>query len=134
MTFQPSPALSLLTGNQHLPSRQSIEMIQMRRNFLRIVGGWLLLRPLVAVSPIGTGLAAAQSLGRHGVSLFGQLKYPPKFAHFDYVNPVAPKLGTVPQGAFGTYDNFNVVVAGWKGDLAAGIHLIYESLLMPFAG
>ena len=45
-------------------------------------------------------------------SLFGDLKYSTRFAHFDYVNPQAPKGGTVRQAAFGTYDNFNVVVAG----------------------
>jgi microcin C transport system substrate-binding protein len=28
---------------------------------------------------------------RHGLSLFGDLKYPPGFKHFDYVNPAAPR-------------------------------------------
>ena len=32
---------------------------------------------------------------RHGLSLFGDLKYPPGFKHFDYVNPNAPKGGVV---------------------------------------
>ena len=32
---------------------------------------------------------------RHGVSLFGDLKYPAGFEHFDYVNPNAPKGGIV---------------------------------------
>ena len=68
---------------------------------------------------------------RHGLSLFGQLKYPAQFAHFDYVDPSAPKLGTARQGAFGTFDNFNTIVAGWKGNLAAGIDLTYELLLTP---
>ena len=68
---------------------------------------------------------------RHGLSLSGQLKYPGRFAHFAYVNPRALKLGTVRQGAFGTYDNFNVVASGLKGNLAAGIDLIYEQLLTP---
>jgi microcin C transport system substrate-binding protein len=30
---------------------------------------------------------------RHGLSLFGELKYPADFEHFDYVNPDAPKGG-----------------------------------------
>src|SRR5262249_1749298 len=40
----------------------------------------------------------------------------------------APKGGTVRQAAFGTYDNFNMVVAGWKGKLAAGVSrvVVYE--------
>jgi microcin C transport system substrate-binding protein len=68
---------------------------------------------------------------QHGLSLFGDLKYPAQFAHFDYVNPSAPKAGTVRQAAFGTYDNFNMVVAGWKGKLAVGLDFIYETLLTP---
>jgi hypothetical protein len=68
---------------------------------------------------------------QHGLSLFGDLKYPVGFAHFDYVNPNAPKGGTVRQAAFGTYDNFNMVVAGGKGKLAVGLDLIYETLLTP---
>ena len=32
---------------------------------------------------------------RHGLSLFGELKYPQAFKHFDYVNPNAPKGGSV---------------------------------------
>ena len=35
------------------------------------------------------------------------------------------------QSALGTYDNFNMVVAGVKGNLAAGIDLIYDTLLLP---
>ena len=29
----------------------------------------------------------------HGLSIFGDLKYPAGFKHFDYVNPAAPKGG-----------------------------------------
>jgi microcin C transport system substrate-binding protein len=67
---------------------------------------------------------------RHGVSLFGDLKYPAGFGHFEYVNPDSPKGGTAQQIALGTFDNFNSVVAGVKGSLAAGIDLIYETLLV----
>ena len=35
------------------------------------------------------------------------------------------------QIAFGTYDNFNLVVSGVKGSLAAGIDLIYDTLMVP---
>jgi microcin C transport system substrate-binding protein len=67
---------------------------------------------------------------RHGVSLFGDLKYPPGFTHFDYVNADAPKGGTARQAASGTFDNFNGVVARVKGSLGAGIDLINETLLV----
>jgi microcin C transport system substrate-binding protein len=68
---------------------------------------------------------------RHGLSLFGDLKYPAGFGHFDYVNPSAPKGGLVRLSAFGTFDNFNPVVAGVKGSVAGGIDLIYDTLMAP---
>jgi len=76
----------------------------------------------------GPGAAAPAGAWRHGTSLFGGLKYPADFRHFDYVNPAAPKGGTVRQGAFGTFDNFNPAVAGVKGDLAAGIDFAFDTL------
>ena len=72
---------------------------------------------------------AQEKTWRHGLSLFGELKYPPGFARFDYVNPNAPKGGAVRQIAFGTYDNFNMVVAGVKGSLAIGIDLVSDTLM-----
>jgi microcin C transport system substrate-binding protein len=65
---------------------------------------------------------------RHALSLFGDVKYPADFKRFDYVNPDAPKGGTVRQIAVGTFDNFNLVVAGVKGNLAAAVALTYETL------
>jgi microcin C transport system substrate-binding protein len=65
---------------------------------------------------------------RHGLSLFGDLKYPAGFKRFDYVNPDAPKGGAVRQIAVGTFDNFNIAVSGVKGSLAP-IGLIYERLM-----
>jgi microcin C transport system substrate-binding protein len=67
---------------------------------------------------------------RHGLSLFGELKYPQGFKHFDYVNPNAPKGGSVRLNAFGTFDNFNLAVAGLKGTAAAGIGLAFDTLLV----
>jgi microcin C transport system substrate-binding protein len=67
----------------------------------------------------------------HGLSLFGEPQYPEGFRHFAYVNPSAPKGGTVRQIAFGTYDNFNLVVAGVKGSLAGGLDLILDTLMAP---
>jgi microcin C transport system substrate-binding protein len=81
--------------------------------------------------PAWTGAAQAQDkVWRHGISLFDDLKYPTGFKHFDYVNAAAPKGGAVREIAVGTFDNLNYVVAGVKGSLAAGIDLIYETLLV----
>lgn len=68
---------------------------------------------------------------RHGLSLFGNVKYPADFKRFEYVNPDAPKGGLVRQIAIGTFDNFNLVVSGVKGSIAGGVALIYESLTTP---
>jgi len=80
------------------------------------------------VDPAGAQTATAEANWRHGLSLFGEVKYPPHFKHFSYVNPDAPKGGTVRQIALGTFDNFNLVVAGVKGSIAGSVGLIYESL------
>jgi microcin C transport system substrate-binding protein len=72
--------------------------------------------------------APADLQWRHALSLFGDIKYPADFKRFDYVNPDAPKGGTVRQFQSGTFDNFNIVVAGFKGNLAAGAMMINESL------
>ena len=78
---------------------------------------------------IGAALADDDNW-RHGVSLFGDLKHPAGFRHFDYVNADAPKGGTAREATSGTFDNFNGVVARVKGSLAAGIDLINETLLV----
>ena len=54
---------------------------------------------------------------RHGASLMDQPRYPEGFAHFDYVNPAAPKGGVARLSTPGTFDNFNPVVSGVKGQL-----------------
>ena len=74
-------------------------------------------------------LPASEPVWRHGLSLFGQLKYPADFKRFDYVNPDAPKGGTVRMISIGTFDNFNVAISGIKGSIAPGDGLIYERLM-----
>ena len=65
------------------------------------------------------------------MSLFGDIKYPADFKRFDYVNPDAPTGGVARQILIGTFDNFNVTVAGVKGSLASAVGLIYEALMTP---
>jgi len=86
------------------------------------------------------GTAGAQSANeaapgalpwRHALSLFGKVKYPADFKRFDYVNPEAPKGGVARQIAVGTFDNFNIVVSGVKGQVAGAVAFIYESLMTP---
>ena len=66
----------------------------------------------------------------HCLPLSGDLKYPAGFRHFDYVNPQAPKGGTLRLAALGTFDNFNQVVAGLKGLFAAAAGTICDTLMV----
>lgn len=90
---------------------------------------------LAFVGAIGPG--AAQEAGvttSHGISTFGDLKYPADFPHFDYVNPDAPKGGTMSfrgTGASQTFDSLNAFIL--KGEPAQGLGLIYDSLLVGSA-
>ena len=85
---------------------------------------------LGAASPIGRASGETQ-IWRHALSLFGDIKYPEGFKHFDYVNPNAPQGGTLRQSALGTFDNFNTVVSGVKGSIAIGTELYMETLTTP---
>lgn len=103
-----------------------------RRNLLRTGAAVLSAPALAALDAALPQPALAQTdpkTWRHGLSLFGDLKYPAGFKHFDYVNPNAPRGGSARQIAFGTFDNFNYAVAGVKGSLAAGLTNIYDTLM-----
>ncbi|SNR63373.1 extracellular solute-binding protein [Puniceibacterium sediminis] len=63
----------------------------------------------------------------HGVSTFGDLKYPEGFKHWDYVNPDAPKGGEFSTWAFGTFDSLTPYIL--KGNAASLSSVFYDSLL-----
>ena len=63
----------------------------------------------------------------HGLTLLDKLKYPAGFKHLDYVNPAAPKGGTLRQFTIGTFDTFNPYII--KGNPAAGVGQVYETLM-----
>src|SRR5579863_2275738 len=71
-------------------------------------------------------IAAAAAAASNGLSLFGELKYGPAFQNFEYVNPTAPKGGTMKFSAIGTFDNLNPFII--KGVPAAGIGMIFDTL------
>lgn len=88
----------------------------------------ILLSSLLAACLASSPLAAQEARWRHGAGLLEEPKYPEGFKHFDYVNPSAPKGGLVRLGAQGTYDSFNIAVAGVKGSPEQGLGLVYETL------
>ena len=80
---------------------------------------------MASFSPM-IGPATAQE-ATYGLSLFGDLKYGPDFAHFDYVEPNAPKGGTLHLATVGTFSTLNPFTL--KGVSAAGAGFPFESLL-----
>jgi microcin C transport system substrate-binding protein len=91
--------------------------------------------PLLQINPAGLLIDAANAQAasgepnwRHALSLFGDIKYPPDFKRYDYVNPDAPKGGVARQISIGTFDNFNIAVAGVKGSIAPAVVLLYDQL------
>ncbi len=67
----------------------------------------------------------------HGYSTFGDLRYPADFAHFDYVNPDAPKGGEISIFALGTFDSMNPYSR--QGRAGALSTIMSESLLLASA-
>ncbi|HKO72241.1 MAG TPA: extracellular solute-binding protein [Bradyrhizobium sp.] len=71
----------------------------------------------------------------HGLSVFGDLKYPPDFQHFDYVNVSAPKGGTfslIPSvraynQSYQTFNSLNAYIL--KGDGAQGMDMTFAPLM-----
>ena len=83
---------------------------------------------LLACLTVLTGQSArSEETLRHGVSLTGELRYPAGFAHFDYVDPSAPKGGELKLAATGTYDTFNPILE--KGEAAPGLSLVFDTLM-----
>src|ERR1044071_5189924 len=78
---------------------------------------------------------ASEGPERHGMSAFGDLKYPAGFKHFNYVDPNAPKGGLFSQvGAsrsfnqnFLTFNSLNIFIL--KVDGAQGMELAFASLM-----
>ena len=64
----------------------------------------------------------------HAISVFDEIKYDKNFKYFNYVNPNAPKGGTIRLAERGTFDSLNQFIL--KGVPAVGLDSIYESLLV----
>lgn len=78
-------------------------------------------------SLVSTAIAEPEPEPVHGVAMHGSLKYPSSFSHFDYVNPDAPKGGTLRLSVrSNSFDSFNPFVV--KGVSAAGVSHLYQSL------
>ena len=63
----------------------------------------------------------------HGLAMHGLPKYKGDFTHLDYINPNAPKGGTLRYGVYGSFDNLNRVA--FKGRKAAGLGYLNDTLM-----
>ncbi|MBO0663201.1 extracellular solute-binding protein [Jiella sp. MQZ9-1] len=102
-----------------------------RRGFGRLAAG------LAATATLPTRGFALTATGRplHGLSAFGDLKYPPDFPHFDYASPEAPSGGqfnfSVPNWGFNqsplTFDTLNTFVL--RGSAPPRMESLYDTLM-----
>jgi len=109
------------------PSRRSVLLSGIASAFL--APAWrALATPLAGV---------AGKNGLHGLSVFGELKYPADFGHFDYVNPDAPKGGsfvfTAPNWYYNQSPNTFNTLNGYtfRGDGPPRIELVFDTLMVP---
>jgi microcin C transport system substrate-binding protein len=77
-------------------------------------------------------LSASADEWRTSDSLIGESKYGRDFKHYDYVNPNAPKGGTLNLTVVGTFDSFNPYIV--QGSPAAGFAafgggILYDTLM-----
>jgi len=76
---------------------------------------------------IPNGATAQANEWRHGLSLFGDLKYPAGFEKFDYVNVDAPKGGRARLFSVGTFDSLNPYT--FKGNATGLVGLTIDNLM-----
>ena len=86
--------------------------------------------PLLSALALVSNTAVAQQ-PVHALAMHGSPKYPSDFAHFDYVNPDAPKGGHVRLADIGSFDTLNPFII--KGQAAEGIGTLYDSLTVASA-
>lgn len=123
--------------------QRKIIQTQSSRHGLAIATGlshspWALRPAGLAIGIAILGLAATTvqiraqtTITSHGISTFGELKYPADFNHLDYVNPDAPKGGEISEWAPGTFDSMNPYSV--KGVAAALASVPYEGILVSNA-
>jgi microcin C transport system substrate-binding protein len=83
---------------------------------------------LIIMWMVGIAWANEDSIISSHFSLRDIPKYKEGFTHFDYVNPNAPKGGSVTLSTTGTFDSFNRYAQ--RGDAAQGSDQLYDTLMV----
>ncbi len=120
-------------------------IMQLPRRQIRVMA---LVATIGLVGAQGTAEGDDEVIRSHGISTFGNLKYPADFAHLAYVNPEAPKGGEIAIWGFGTFDSMNpfsrngragalssiffeTLLSGTADEVSASYGLLAESLEYP---
>lgn len=87
----------------------------------------MIVRIIVLLMAMMSGLSQAQTIKEsYAFAVIGEPKYAINFDHYDYVNPAAPKGGSVTLAAIGTFDNFNRYAL--RGVAAERTDALYDTL------
>ncbi len=127
-TRGPSPQGVAVTGGGYDFGNAAMSRRALLAGATAVIAATALPRPLFAKSARETPL--------HGLSAFGDLKYPPGFRHFDYASPDAPKGGRFhfqPSYWFfnqntDTFNTLNSFVR--RGDAPPRMELCFDSLMV----
>jgi microcin C transport system substrate-binding protein len=82
----------------------------------------------VIAAGVLVGSLPAQAAPEHAIAMHGTPKYGADFTHFDYVNPDAPKGGTVKFAAIGSFDSLNPFIL--QGTAPSGVSLLFDTLMV----
>jgi len=89
----------------------------------------------LAAAVLIAALATVPARAAHGIAMQGDPALPADFTHFDYVNPDAPKGGSVTYCVVGSFDNLNPFIIKSLRTTARGIidtiygNLVFEPLM-----
>lgn len=118
-----------MTSKQHLQIKRHSTNISTALTGIKLAGLSLLMTLSLSATAQQSTVDKVQTVTpQHGVAMHGEVKYPADFKHFEYVNPLAPKGGTVRRSVVSnSYDSFHPFVL--KGVPAAGVsHYLYDTL------
>ncbi len=113
--------------------RCALSILKPTRRSALVMGGALAAAPLLRPFPVRA--AATNETESYGLSMFGELALPMDFKSLPYVNPQAPKGGTIVvepttiggNQNFTTFDTLNIYIL--KGNGAAGMGAIFDTLM-----
>lgn len=93
----------------------------------------LVLIGVAALGPTASAVAAGKAPAKtHALAMNGEPLYPKDYIHFDYVNPDAPKGGTLRRAEVGTFDNLNpyLITGRVTSGLQEALLLTYDNLMV----